>query len=104
MLSELALGIQQHVMQYLSGVASLSEFEDWFVPALWDLDGENEDTRKLAGTVHIFISEFSRGDRTLQELREGLAETIRTEDENRYGDLIQGNGQSRQLLSPPQHK
>jgi len=79
--SELELGIQQHVMQYLSGVVSLSDFENWFVPAMWEIDDEDEYTRKLAGTVHILISEFSRGDRTLMSLREGLAETIRTADE-----------------------
>jgi hypothetical protein len=65
-------------MQYLSGRATLADFEDWFVPVLWDIDGEDEHTREMAGTVHILISEFSRGDRTLEDLRKGLAETIRT--------------------------
>jgi hypothetical protein len=87
--SELELGIQQHVMQYLSGVESLTEFEDWFVPVLWDIDDEDENTRELVGTMHILISEFSRGDRTLEGLRQGFADRIRTADENRYGDLGQ---------------
>jgi hypothetical protein len=85
--SEVELGIQQHLMQYLSGVVSLSDFENWFVPAMWEIDDEDECTRKLAGTVHILISEFSRGDRTLKSLREGLAETIRAVDENHFGEL-----------------
>jgi hypothetical protein len=77
MSSELDLEIQQHLMQYLSGAASLTEFENWFVPVLWDIDDADEHTRALAGTVHILISEFSRGDRSLESLREGLADTIR---------------------------
>ncbi len=76
MASELDLEIQEHVVEYLSGAASLAELEDWFVPVLWDIDHTDEDTRELAGTVHVLISEFSRGDRTLQGLREGLANTI----------------------------
>ena len=64
-------------MQYLSG-GSLADFENWFLPALWEVDEEDENTRALAGTVHILISEFSRGDRTLEELRAGLTEMIST--------------------------
>jgi hypothetical protein len=78
MLSDLELGIQQNVTRYLSGQISLADFEDWFVPALWDLDNEDKHTRELAGRLHILISEFSSGDRTLDDLRTGLAETIRT--------------------------
>jgi len=88
MASELELEIQQHLMQYLSG-GLLAEFENWFLPALWEVDEEDENTRALAGTVHILISEFSRGDRTLEELRAGLAETICTSAENHYGDMSQ---------------
>ena len=89
MLSELELAIQQHLMQYLSGAISLSDFENWFLPALWEIDSEDGRARELAGTLHILISEFSRGDRTLQELRSGLAEMICTSADNRYGEMIQ---------------
>jgi hypothetical protein len=75
--SELELEIQQHLVQYSAGEASLAEFEDWFAPILWDIDEEDRDTREWAGTIHILISEFSRGDRTLQEFRDKLAESMR---------------------------
>lgn len=75
-------------MQYLSG-GLLADFENWFLPALWEIDEEDENTRDLAGTVHILISEFSRGDRTLEEMRAGLTQTIRTSGENYYGDMSQ---------------
>ncbi|MGP8245337.1 MAG: hypothetical protein ACLQVN_12570 [Bryobacteraceae bacterium] len=87
--SELELAIQQHLMQYLGGRMTLTDFEDWFLPVFWDVDSEDEQTREMAGTVHILISEFSRGDRTVDGLQRGLAETIRTAAENRYGEMGQ---------------
>jgi hypothetical protein len=82
--SELEREIHQHLIKYMSGVISLADFEDWFVPTLWDLDQEDERTRALAGTVHILISEYSRGDRTIELLREGLTEAIRIADKTQY--------------------
>jgi hypothetical protein len=70
------LAIQQHLLQYLNGEIQLHEFEDWFVPVLWSIDTESESAREMAGEIHILISEFSRGDRTLGALREGLAAAI----------------------------
>jgi hypothetical protein len=90
--SELELEIQQHLMQYLSGDIVLADFENWFSPVLWEIDVEDEHTRELAGTIHLLISEFSRGDRTLENMRKGLAETICISAENRYGELGQRVG------------
>jgi hypothetical protein len=73
----------------LSGQISLADFEDWFVPTLWEIEDEDEQTRELVGRVHIVISEFSRGDRSLEDLHKGLAGTIRTSDENRCGETSQ---------------
>jgi hypothetical protein len=78
--SELEHAIQQHIIQYLDGVVSLAEFEEWFVPILWDIDDEDPRVRELAGTIHILIAEFSRGDRTATDLREHLADAVRTAD------------------------
>ncbi len=87
-MSELELKIQQHVMQYLSNAASLADLENWFAPVLWDIDEEDPSTREMAGSVHILISEFSRGDRTVESLREGLAKTIRASRVNRSGTAL----------------
>jgi hypothetical protein len=77
MASELELEIQQHLSQYLKD-AALHEFEDWFVPVLWDLaDSQDEGARELAGSISNLIAEYSRGDRTLESLREGLARVAR---------------------------
>jgi hypothetical protein len=72
--SQLEFEIQQHVIKYLDNEESLAEFENWFVPLLWDLDGEDEHARQLAGKVHLLISEFSRGDRSEEDLRASFAE------------------------------
>jgi hypothetical protein len=85
MASELELEIQQHLMQYLSGAMTLTHFENWFVPILWEVDDQDKSTREMAGTVHILISEFSRGDRSIAQFRQGLLDTCRMADENRYG-------------------
>jgi len=74
--SEIERAIQQHIMRYLADKESLAEFQNWFVPILWDIDQEDEHTRELAGRVHILISEVSRGDRSLQDLSQGLASTV----------------------------
>jgi hypothetical protein len=85
MLSELELEIQQHIIQHLSGAISLVDFEDWFAPVLWDIEEEDARTREMAGSIHILLSEFSHGDRTLESLRQGLLATTCITDENRYG-------------------
>jgi hypothetical protein len=76
------LAIQQHLLQYVNGEMQLHEFEDWFAPVLWSIDGEAGSTREMAGEIHILISEFSRGDHTLGAFREGLAAAIRPFTEN----------------------
>jgi hypothetical protein len=65
--------IQQHLAEYMAGRIRLHEFEDWFVPVLWDLAEEtDESARALGGRIHVVISEASRGDRSLDFLRDEL--------------------------------
>ena len=73
MASQTFFEIQQHLAEYLAGRTKLHEFEDWFVPVLWDLaEGPDASARELAGRIHILIAEASRGDRTAQSLRQEL--------------------------------
>ncbi|SPF43407.1 hypothetical protein SBA4_3030025 [Candidatus Sulfopaludibacter sp. SbA4] len=70
------LEIQRRLSQYLRGEKQLHEFEDWFVPVMWDLaESEDEPARELAGRISNLIAEFSRGDRTLESMRTELAHT-----------------------------
>jgi hypothetical protein len=76
--SQIGIDIQHHVAQFLSGKISLHEFEDWFVPVLWDIDSyHDEAARQLAGRVHALIVESSRGDRTDLSFREELENALR---------------------------
>ena len=75
MASQIELEIQRRLLQYLSGEIELDQFEDWFVPVLWDIDEYDECAREMAGRVHNLISEFSHGDRSLESLREELEHT-----------------------------
>lgn len=84
MASELELEIRQHLMQYVSGAITLADFEDWFLPVFWDIDDQDKSTREMAGTVHILISEFSRGS-NLRDFHQGLIDTCQMNAENSIG-------------------
>jgi hypothetical protein len=73
--SEIARQIRKNVRRYLNGEIRLHEFEDFFVPILWDIE-EGQSEADLAGKVHILTSEYSRGDRSLLSLHEELENAI----------------------------
>lgn len=66
----------------------LSDFENWFVPILWDIDRESRSTQEMAGAVHILLAEYSRGDRTLEAFREGLAKVAQGSEDHVGGGLV----------------
>jgi hypothetical protein len=77
MASELEIEIQQHLLQFLNGTAALHEFEDCFSPIAWTLaDSPDVSARELAGRICNVIAEASRGDRTLESMKEELASVI----------------------------
>jgi hypothetical protein len=84
--SEVEFELQQHLMRYLGGDESLADFEDWFAPALWEIDLEPEDVREKAGSIHILLSELSLGGLTIEQFKSKLTDFIRTSDENHYGE------------------
>ena len=90
MASSLNNAITEHALRYVDGKAALPEFEDWFVPVLWEVNrSDNQVAIDLASEIHILIAEHSRGDRSSESLREELAEVVRPFvlfAENRYGD------------------
>ena len=76
--SEIVRQIRQGLQQYLAGKIALHQFEDFFVPILWDI-GRFCDTEasELAGEVHALTAEHTNGDRSLLSLREELARLAR---------------------------
>jgi len=78
MASTIELETQKHLLQYLDRQISLHEFEDWFVHILWNIDRYHDaELKRLVGTIHNRIGEFSRGDRTEASLRQELENAIR---------------------------
>lgn len=68
-------GIHAALSRYLNGACTLQEFEDWFMPLLWDLaDGDDSEPRKLAGAIAGLIAEYSNGGLSESSLREELAD------------------------------
>jgi hypothetical protein len=77
MVSELQSEIRENLQKYIDG-ASLSEFEDWFMPLLWDLsDSADCEPKRLAGTIANLIAEYSCGHLNQTDLRKELAAAIR---------------------------
>jgi hypothetical protein len=74
MVSELQSEIPDNLSSYLQGGKTLQDFEDWFMPVLWDVaEGHDESSVRLAGAIGRLMAECSRGDRTEASLREELA-------------------------------
>ena len=77
MASKLEFELRNRLGEYLLGRSSLGEFEDSLVPMLWDVDYQSDaGVAHMAGEVHVLISEFARGDRSLQELRDELHKLV----------------------------
>jgi hypothetical protein len=65
--------IRRWLAAYLAGEISLSAFEDWFVPATWDLHRSDDPVpNALAGEIKLRLAEFSSGHWTEDELKERL--------------------------------
>jgi len=66
----LAQDIRSRLSRYVSGESSLEQFEDWFLPAAWNLtpdpDGEAYD---LASELWLRLAEYDNGDWSEEELR-----------------------------------
>jgi len=66
----LASQIRAQLGRYLDGDISLQEFDAWFVPATWNVEGTNDQTKvDLVYEFLLRFAEFSNGDCSEPELR-----------------------------------
>jgi hypothetical protein len=73
MASEIEKRLRNQVSAYLAGSIALHQFEDWFMPILWDIERYGDPSaEQLAGEIQILLSEYSRGDRSLDSARGAL--------------------------------
>ncbi len=71
--SPLAEQIRAELRRYLAGEITWRQFDEWFVPATWDID-PNADPEAIALTGQILgrTAEHQHGDWTKDELRKHL--------------------------------
>jgi hypothetical protein len=61
--------IREWLRLYLDEAISFRAFEDWFLNATWDLHRPDADTPELVYTIERYISEYTGGYRSEDELR-----------------------------------
>jgi hypothetical protein len=69
--SDMHKEIEKHLRAYLSGNSSLRTFEDWFLPATWNLRVEKDPgAGALSAEVSLRLAEFDENHLDEQELRD----------------------------------
>ncbi len=65
--------IRQELSRYLAGEIALADFEAWFVPRAWNSEKLGDPALvELIHRIELGLAEYSRGDRTEEELRRPL--------------------------------
>ena len=73
----LDLVIRDKLASYLAGEISLEEFEDWFVPASWNVaQVNNQNAVNLVYEIELWLSEFSDGHWSEDELKNNLCPLV----------------------------
>jgi hypothetical protein len=63
--------IRRYLADWLAGRISLSQFEDWFVPATWNIQG-SENLVNFVDEIELNLSEYSGGYLSKQQLRSAM--------------------------------
>ncbi|SPE39784.1 hypothetical protein SBA3_3410003 [Candidatus Sulfopaludibacter sp. SbA3] len=72
-----ALQIRAQLADWIEGRISLAEFEDWFVPATWNIHHCNDpEAEDLADEIELSLSEYSGGYLSASELRDGMRKLL----------------------------
>lgn len=70
--------ILARVSDYVTGVSSLEEFEDWFIPATWGINGtQDAGAAAAANQISLRLAEFLNGDWSELELKDQLSILLR---------------------------
>ena len=69
--------IRLRLADWISGKVSLADFEDWFVPATWNIQkAGDEDVESLVDEIELNLSEYSGGYLSKQQLRDVMISTL----------------------------
>ena len=70
--------IHSKAAEFVAGRISLRQFEEWFVPATWDIHKANDsEAESLADEIDLNISEYTDGVLSADQLKQELAAAIR---------------------------
>lgn len=71
--------IRHQASLYVGGSCSLSQFEDWFLPQVWDVEeSDSPDAEDLAKAIMASLSEFSSGLVNEEGLKDQLRPLLRS--------------------------
>lgn len=71
--------IRQELYRYLVGEITLAEFEDWFVPTVWQHYGHaDQPASELVGTIELALAEYTSSHATQEDLRHDLQRALNT--------------------------
>jgi len=68
--------IRKYVVDWLAGRISLAQFEDWFVPATWNIAG-SDNLVNLVDEIELNLSEYSGGYLSKEQIREVMQSILR---------------------------
>lgn len=69
--------LQAWLVRYLAHEITLRQFQEWFVPATWNLDrARDAAAESLAGDIELRLDEYSSGHLDEPELRRELAALV----------------------------
>jgi len=95
---------QEQVFQYIDGIISLSNLEDWYVPRLPMLV-TSPYTEELVSTIELGLIEIGSGLKSEGEFKELLQEFIREHNTIRIQypetDIVISTSASNQPITPP---
>jgi|SRR5579863_9010386 len=67
--------IREKLRELIEGRASLQQFQEWFVPATWDVHRESDpETEALVDEIELNLSEYSGSHLRAEELGRALGE------------------------------
>ena len=84
MSNSLEIQIQERLRCYVAGNLSLTQFEEWFVPATWDVEQTDDAiTAQFTSGLLLLLAEYSNGDWIESEMNRLLAPFLETDPELR---------------------
>ena len=79
-MDHLGMEIRQQLARYVDGGSNLNQFEDWFVPATWNIPKGDVVAIELARDVELRLAEHTNGHWTEIELKEKLLGLVAVPD------------------------